>query len=113
MRIRWKGLGVVTSPSGCGKDHMDYLVNKNIAPRNYSITSSYLQKHDEYQAAFTSILKSIDYNLPVTSLTPDQCRIINSKLHKKILLQIGVDSHMPLAYRYALVKYQGLASLGI
>jgi len=99
--------------SGCWKDHMNYLINEKINPWNASIRSSYLQRHDVYRAALTSIFKSIDYTLPATSLNSSQCKLINAKLHKKHLPRIGIDSHMPLAYRYAPNKYQGLNSLNV
>ena len=114
IRKGWKGLGIVASPSGCWKDHMSYLINEKINPWNASIRSSYLQRHDVYRAAFTSIFKSIDYTLlPATSLNSSQCKLINAKLHKRYLPRIGIDSHMPLAYRYAPNKYQGLNSLDV
>ena len=113
IRKGWKGLGIVASPSGCWKDHMNYLINEKINPWNASIRSSYLQRHDVYRAAFTSIFKSIDYTLPATSLNSSQCNLINAKLHKRYLPRIGIDSHMPLAYRYAPNKYQGLNSLDV
>ena len=114
IRTGWKGLSIVASPSGCWKqDHMNYLINEKINPWNASIRSSYLQRHDVYQAAFTSIFKSIDYTLPATSLNSSQCKLINAKLHKRYLPRIGIDSHMPLAYRCAPNKYQGLNSLDV
>jgi len=39
---------------------MNYLINEKIIPWNTSIRSSYLQRHDVYRAAFTSIFKSTD-----------------------------------------------------
>ena len=113
IRQGWKGLGVITAPSGCWKDHMNYLIEEKIIPWNNSIKSSYLQRHDVYRSAFTSIFKSIDYTLPATSMTAAQCNVINAKLHKNFLPRIGVDSHMPLAYRYAPSKYQGLGSMDV
>ena len=113
VRQGWKGLGVVTAPSGCWKDHMKYLIDEKILPWNNSIKSSYLQRHDVYRAAFTSIFKSIDYTLPATSLTTAQCISINAKLHKNFLPRIGIDNHMPLVYRYAPNKYQGLSSMNV
>lgn len=55
IRTGWKGFGIAASPSGCWKDHMNYLINEKIIPWNTSIRSSYLQRHDVYRAAFTSI----------------------------------------------------------
>ena len=113
IRTGWKGLGIVSSPSGNWKDHVTYLIKDKIEPWNASIRSSYLQKHDVYRSAFTFIFKSIDYTLPATSLTSSQCQHINAQLHKKYLPRIGIDSHMPLPYRYAPHIYQGLGSLNV
>ena len=109
----WKGLGVIASPAGCWNDHVQYLIEDKIIPWNNSIRSSYLQKHDVYRAAFTSIFKTIDYTLPATSLNETQCKKINAQLHKRYLPRIGVDNHMPLEYRYSPKKYQGLGSLNV
>ena len=38
---------------------------------------------------------------------------INVQLHKKYILKMGIDTHLPLVYRYAPIKYQGLNSLHI
>ena len=113
VREGWKGLGIVVAPSGCWKDHMNYLIKEKILPWNESIKSTYLQRHDVYRAAFTSIFKSIDYTLPATSLSTSQCKDINAKLHKRFLPRIGIDTHMPLIFRYAPKKYQGLGSMNV
>ena len=109
----WKGLGVVSSPSGNWDDHVKYLISEKIIPWNNGISSSYLQKHDVYRAATTSIFKTIDYSLPTTFLTSRQCHKINVQLHKKYIPRIGVDIHLPLVYRYAPLRYQGLHSLHV
>jgi len=38
---------------------------------------------------------------------------LNVHLHKKFLPRIGVDSHLPLVYRYSPHRYQGLNSLHV
>ena len=112
-RTGWKGLGIIAAPNGKWKDHVEYLVKEKIAPWNASIKNSYLEKHDVYRAAFTSIFKSIDYTLPATSMTSNECKLINIQLHKSYLSRIGIDSHLPLAYRYSPLQYQGLNSLDV
>ena len=109
----FKGLGVVTAPDGNWKDHVDYLINEKIKPWNKSIQTSYLQRQDVYRAAFTSIFKTIDYTLPATYMDTKQCKAINTELHKKFLPKIGIDVHLPLVYRYAPKKFQGLNSLNV
>ena len=109
----FKGLGIITAPDGNWNDHVKYIINEKIKPWNQSIQSSYLQRQDVYRAAFTSIFKTIDYTLPATSMSTSQCQSINSELHKRFLPKIGIDSHLPLVYRYSPKKYQGLASLNV
>ena len=46
-------------------------------------------------------------------MSSNECKIINKQLHKTYLSRIGVDSHLPLAYRYAPIRYQGLNSLNV
>ena len=69
VKKRWKGLGIVSASNGTWNDHVDCLLNKNIIPWNISINTSYLQQHNVYRPAFTSIFKSIDYKFPATSMT--------------------------------------------
>ena len=57
--------------------------------------------------------KSIDYTLPATFMNSKQCHKLNVHLHKVFLPRIGVDSHLPLVYRYAPHRFQGLNSLHI
>ena len=109
----WKGLGVVSSPSGNWDDHMKYLIMEKIIPWNNGISSSHLQKHDIHRAATTSIFKTIDYSLPATFLSSKQCHKINVQLHKKYIPKMGVDIHLPLVYRHAPTRYQGLGSLHV
>ena len=105
IRDDWKGLGIVSSPDGKWKNHVEYLVKEKIAPWNASIQNSYLQKHDVYRAAFTSIFKTIDYTLPATYMTSNECKLINIQLYEKYLPRIRVNIHLPLAYRYSPVQY--------
>ena len=42
-----------------------------------------------------------------------RCHKLNVHLHKVFLSRIGVDSHLPLVYRYAPHRFQGLNSLHI
>ena len=109
----WKGLGVVSSPDGNWHDHVKYLIEEKIIPWNNGISSFYLQRHDIYRAATTSIFKTVDYSLPATFLSSKQCHNINVQLHKKYIPKLGIDVHLPLAYRYAPLKYQGLNSLHV
>ena len=46
-------------------------------------------------------------------MSSNECKMINIQLHETYLSRIGVDSHLPLAYRYAPIQYQGLNSLDI
>ena len=55
----WKGLGIVAAPDGNWNDHMFYLLEEKIKPWSHAINTSYLQRHDVYRAAFTSMFKSI------------------------------------------------------
>ena len=109
----FKGLGVITAPDGNWKDHTKYLIDEKIKPWNKSIQTSYLQRQDVYRAAFTSIFKTIDYTLPATYMDTKQCKAINVELHRNFLPKIGVDVHLPLVYRYAPKKFQGLNSLHV
>ena len=111
VSIGWKGLGIVATPDGNWNDHLTYLINEKIVPWSHFINTSYLQRHDVYRAAFTSMFKTITYTLPATFLNTSQCKTIDIHLHKKFLPRIGIDVHLPLAYRYSSPRYQGLGSL--
>ena len=62
----WKGFGVLSAPGETWDDHVKYVKDDKIAPWNNSILTRYLQKHDIYCAASTSIFKTVDYFLPAT-----------------------------------------------
>ena len=110
IKTGWKGLGIVSAPNGNWNDHVTYLLKEKIQPWNIAIKSTYLFKHDVYRSATTSIFKSVEYTLPATSLTSTQCKTINTNLHKTYLPRIGIESHLPLVYRYSSHRYQGLGS---
>ena len=109
----WKGLGVIAAPDGNWNDQVEFLVEEKIKPWNNSIQNSLLQKHDVYRSAFTSIFKTVEYPLAATYMSKRQCKYINTHLHKKFLSKIGINGHLPLAYRYAPKRFQGLGSFEV
>jgi hypothetical protein len=112
INVGHKGLGVHSAPDGSFEQQMQALLEK-INTWNSRIHKSYLRKYDVYLSAFSSLFKSIEYVLPATSLTTTQCTTLNKAIHKKFISRIGINKHLPLSYRYAPKKYQGLGSLNV
>ena len=107
-----KGLGVHIAPNGSYNDQVKALLKK-IQQWNESIRTSYLNKHDVHLSAFSSIFKTVEYVLPATSLTSRQCYKLDTAMHKTYISRIGINRHMPLPYRYASKRFQGLSSLHV
>ena len=111
-KIGLKGLGVHIAPDGSNADQVKAL-SKKIRDWNELIRTSYLNKHDVHLSAFSSIFKTIEYVLPATSLNTSECRKLDTLMHKVYVSRIGINQHLPLAYRYAPKRYQGLSSIHI
>jgi len=107
-----KGLGVCTAPDGSFIQQIDVLLQK-IDRWNENIRTSYLTKYDVYTSAFSSIFKSVEYVLPATSFNSIQCIRLDRALHKSYVSRICINKHLPLAFRYAPKRFQGLNSLHI
>ena len=95
-----KGLGLHSAPIGTFKDESQALLDKT-KTWNTAIATSYLQRQDIHVSAFTSIFKTIEYVLPATSMTSDQCKTITASLHKKFLSRMGSNQHFSTVYRHA------------
>lgn len=107
-----KGLGVHTAPDGSHHQQVEAIIKK-ITTWNQLIKVGYLTKHDIYTSAHTSIFKSVEYILPATSMSGQECKKIDTAMHKTYLSRMGINKHLPLAYRYASKRYQGLNSLHV
>ena len=111
-KIGLKGLGVHIAPDGSYNDQMQASIKK-IQQWNESIRTSYLDRHDVHLSAFSSIFKTVEYVLPATSLNTRQCHKLDTTMHKTYISRIGINKNLPLPYRYASKRFQGLSSFHV
>jgi len=91
-----KCLGVCTAPDGSFIQQIDVLLQK-VDIWNENIRTSYLT----------------EYVLPAASFNSIQCKPIDRALHKSYVSRIGINKYLPLAFRYAPKRFQGLNLLHI
>ena len=87
---------------------IDELVKKITKWTGRAKTSSLTQK-ECYVGANTALFKTILHVLPACSLTRKQYKQLETLLYKDLLPKMGISSKLPLVYRYAPHKFQGLA----
>ena len=106
------GLGLHIQPDGSTGLQLEYAINK---VKNYTSKLRYssISKHHAMISASTSIFRSIIYMLPGSSFTEKDCRTIEKELYTTLLPKLGVNSKMPLPYRYGTHMFQGLNMLHV
>jgi hypothetical protein len=72
------------------------------------LRAGYLPRHLTWQAWKTTIQKTLEYPLPVTTLTRKQCDKISSTLANAALPRCGILRTFPRALVYAPIKVGGL-----
>ena len=97
-------------PDGSWDMQIDELVKKITKWTGRAKTSSLTQK-ECYVGANTALFKTILHVLPACSFTRKQCKQLETLLYKDLLPKMGISSKLPLVYRYAPHKFQGLALL--
>ena len=103
-----RSLGVCLAPDGNNNAEFLELVDKAKIWAD-SIRTGHLPRHLVWESMKTTVLKSIQYSLPTTTLQYDQCRKIMSTLLKAALPGSGIIRTLPRDLVYGPLKYQGLA----
>ena len=102
-----EGLGLHLPADG---NQENQLVNINKKTRKWidGIQHSALTKKEVYISLMTSVSKTISYSLSATSFSDKQIRRISTPVYKIALARMGVLPTLPLQYRYAPSRYQGI-----
>jgi hypothetical protein len=101
-------LGVRLAPDGNMTAQFDHMlqVASNWAE---SLRLGNLPRHLTWQAWRTTILKTLEYPLPVTTLTRAQCNKLTSTIAAAALPRCGIVRSFPRALLHAPLKYGGLS----
>jgi hypothetical protein len=100
-------LGVRLAPDGNMRAQFEYMVSVATHWAD-SLRSGYLPRHLTWTAWRTTILKTLEYPLPVTTLTRNQCNRITSIVAAAALPRCGIMRTFPRALLHAPIKYGGL-----
>ena len=102
-----EGLGLQLPADG---NQYNQLVNINKKTTKWieGIKHSALTKKEVYISLMTSVSKTISYSLSATSFNEKELRQISTPVYKVALPRMGVLPTLPLQYRYAPSRYQGI-----
>ena len=100
-------LGVRLAPDGNNEAEVKFLRERaqDWADR---VRTGHLPRRLVWESMHSTILKSLQYPLPATTLTESQCRSIMAPLLAQGLASAGVVRTIPRAVVYGPVKFQGL-----
>jgi hypothetical protein len=101
-------LGIRLAPDGNMTSQYEYMLEtaRSWASR---LRIGHLPRHLTWKAWLTTISKTLEYPLPVTTLTRTQCQKLASVLISAALPQVGVVSTFPRALAHSPKKFFGLA----
>jgi hypothetical protein len=100
-------LGVRLAPDGNMETQFEYMLE---TARSWStrLKAGHLPRHLTWKAWMSTITKTLEYPLPVTTLSRAQCQKLSSELIGAALPQVGVVSTFPRALAHAPRKFFGL-----
>jgi hypothetical protein len=100
-------LGVRLAPDGNMDAQMKYMENK-ASEWAERIRTGHLPRHLTWLAWKTTISKTLEYPLPVTTLSQAQCKKLTSIVAKAALPKCGIMRSFPRALLHGPKKYGGL-----
>jgi hypothetical protein len=100
-------LGIRLAPDGNMTSQMQYMESK-ANEWAAKIRSGWLPRHLTWLAWKTTIQKTLEYPLPVTTLSQAQCKRLTSILAKTALPKCGIMRSFPRALLHGPKKYAGL-----
>ena len=100
-------LGVQFSPSGQMKDQFQVLKGKASAWAE-SVRCGHLRRHEAWQALITTVFKTIEFPLPSTTLSFQQCDDIVSPILTIGLPAAGICRHISRNVAFSSITYKGL-----
>ena len=100
-------LGVNLAPDG-NHDSQAHRMRRQAEEWADHVRTGYLQRHEVWVALHSTILRSLDYPLPATSLTFQQCSWIMAPVLQAALPAMGVSRSFPRAMVHAPLSLSGL-----
>jgi hypothetical protein len=100
-------LGVRLAPSGSMKTEFEFRRQK-AREWGEAMRSGHLPRHLTWQSLTTCIMKTLEYPLPVTTFTREECTDIIAPVLKEGLSRSGMNRSMPRAVVYGPLRYQGI-----
>ena len=100
-------LGVRLAPDGNSVREIEYLLGKAKEWRE-RIRTGHLPRHLVWESLQTTILKTLQYPTPATTLSKAQCDSIMSPLLQAGLPCAGISRNFPRVLVYGPTKFQGL-----
>ena len=100
-------LGIRIAPDGNQQQQKQHMFDTAVAWGD-SIRTGHLSRHDAWLALQSTILRFLDFPLPVTSLTKWDCNAIMSPILQTALPASGVARNFPRAVVHGPLRYQGL-----
>lgn len=100
-------LGVRLAPDGNMKTQSNFMRAQALQWCN-SIAKGFFDQRLMYQALSTTIMKSLEYPLPATTLSSVQCDYIMKPIYKLCLPKLKVVGTFPISLRYSAIQHFGL-----
>ena len=102
-----KSLGIYTRPDGGMTEEKNHL-RKLAETLASSLRTAHIRTPDAWYCVNSTILKSIEYPLTMTTFTKEECNSIMAPILKAILPAVRVQRNLPRVLVYAPLRYQGL-----
>ena len=83
-------------------------INDKIKKWLTGMEHSFLTRKETYISLMTSVTKTITYSFTTTSLSNSEMHQISTPIYKMALPRMGILPTLPLPYRYASSRYQGM-----
>ena len=100
-------MGVWQTPSGDMTKQLAELNAKLVCWQSY-ITNGYLHRRVVWRAFWSTIWRTIQYPLPVLTMTPDEGDALMQTFYRTILPALGVNRNIHRVFRHTPTRYQGL-----
>jgi hypothetical protein len=104
----WKAertLGVHLAPDGNMTDQTDYMVQQTTTWSD-KIRAGAMNRTLVSQALFSTIMQSLEYVLPATTLSETQCNLIMAPILKHCVPRLGVVRSFPHALLHSVPQYR-------
>ena len=100
-------LGVYIAPDGNQSDQIKAFEEK-VNSYCEKVRTTNLHKHEVWLGLQSIVMKSLEYALPVTTLTKEQCNRLMWKIIKAFLPRAGINAYIRRDVIFAPVECQGL-----